>query len=164
MKEISLTQGQFTIVDDWWYDYLMQWRWSATWNRCTNSFYAVRREGKQPRQKAILMHRVIMNTPIGMQCDHIYHKTLDNRESELRNVTRSQNLMNKSLHSNNVLGVRGVAKTANGKYTARLMCDGVNVLNKTFPGLDDAIKARLEAEKKYFGDFAYSNVQSGQLP
>lgn len=155
MKEIPITQGQSTIVDDWWYDYLMQWKWFAMWNKCTNSFYAVRREGKQPHQKAILMHRVIMNTPDGMQCDHIHHNTLDNRESELRNATRAQNMRNKSLQSNNELRMRGIRRRASGNYMVRLMFEGVTVLNKTFPNLDDAIKARLDAERKYFGEFAY---------
>jgi hypothetical protein len=29
MKLIPLTQEQFAQVDNWWYDYLMQWKWYA---------------------------------------------------------------------------------------------------------------------------------------
>lgn len=155
MKEIKLTRGQVAIVDDWNYDFLMQWKWFAMWNPCTKSFYATRREGKNP-QRAVLMHRVIMKTPDGMQCDHIHHNTLDNRESELRNVTRPQNMMNKSLQKNNELGVRGIRyRKQYGGYCARLMCNGKTVLNKTFPTLEEAIQARLQAENEYFGEYAY---------
>ena len=144
MKKIPLTQGQEAIVDDWWFDYLMQWKWRAQWNAGTESFYAVRGAN-------IRMHRVIMKTPKGMICDHIHHDTLDNREKELRNVTMSQSMMNKRVRKNSRTGIIGVTIF----YHATLSFEGKRVLDSKFRNLDDAIKARLEAEKKYFGEYMY---------
>ena len=152
MKHIELTKKQVAIVDDWWYDYLNQWNWSAVWDQCTKSFYAVRIE----KGKRITMHRVVAMTPKGMICDHIHHNTLDNREKELRNVTSAQSNINRGITIKNKLGVKGVSKHKNRKgFMAELTFQGERVLYKYFLDLNKAIKARREAEKRYFGDFAY---------
>lgn len=160
MKTIPLTKNQVAIVDDHWYDFLNQWKWKAIWNVDTKSYYAARDKwnSKLKKAKSIYMHRVIANTPKGMICDHIYHDTLDNREAGLRNVTPGQSNMNMRLRKDNRLGIRGVRKTDCGSYTARLICAGKKVLQKNFNNLEDAVRARKEAERKYFGDFATPDI------
>lgn len=81
MKQISLTQGKFAIVDDEDFDFLSQFRWH----------YA---EGYASKAPHIRMHRLLMNTPEGYLTDHINNNTLDNRRSNLRVVSPSQNSMN----------------------------------------------------------------------
>lgn len=154
MKAIPLTQGQFAIVDDYWFDYLSQWKWRAVWCKDIESYYAVRtsKEGK-----TIYMHRIVAKTPQGMVCDHIHHKTLDNRECELRNVTPLQSNMNVKLRKDNQLGIKGVQKTAFGRYTARLAMGGKSLLHKNFPTLAEAMDARKNAERTYFGVFAHQD-------
>jgi hypothetical protein len=152
MKEIELTQGQVAIVDDWWFDYLSQWKWYADWCKNTQSFRACRME----KRKCIRMHRVVAKTPDGMICDHIHHNTLDNRESELRNVSPSQSVINTKTRSDNKLGIRGVCKCKYG-YRAQMCFAGEKVLNGTFKTINEAIGARLDAEKKYFGEYSYSS-------
>lgn len=154
MKEIPLTQNQFAIVDDgYWFDYLNQWKWQARWAENTQSYYAIRSEGWRDNKKTILMSRVVAQTPDGMICDHINHNTLDNRESELRNVTPMQSNMNRKVFKNNKLGVKGVSKKGN-IYNARLSFQGKDVLDKNYPTIEEAIQARKEAEEKYFGIFS----------
>jgi hypothetical protein len=92
MKLISLTQGKFAQVDDWNYDWLMQWKWYANKNRDT--YYAVRKCKINGKESAILMHREIMGTPIELVVDHINHDGLNNMEYNLRNCTESQNQRN----------------------------------------------------------------------
>jgi len=92
MKLIPLTQGQSAMIDDWNYDWLMQWKWYA--NKSRGTYYAVRHEKINDRVVAILMHREIMATPKGMVVDHINHDGLNNLESNLRNCTESQNQRN----------------------------------------------------------------------
>lgn len=158
MKQIPLTQNQFAIVDDHWFDYLNQWKWLARWSKFTKSFYAVRWEGKGQDRKTIRMHRVIMNTPDRMLCDHVNHDTLLNTEENLRNVTKAQNNINRKIPTNNTTGVAGVfIRGDNGQYRAMLRFQGERVLNKTFVKFEDAVQARQEAEKKYFGEYANQN-------
>lgn len=45
------------------------------------------------------MHRVIMKAPVGQLVDHTNHNQLDNRKSNLRFATRSQNMMNRFKNS-----------------------------------------------------------------
>lgn len=154
MKLIPLTQGQFAIVDDHWYDYLMQWSWFAHWDEHSQGYYAKRTEYR-PCQRTVSMHRVVAQTPEGMICDHIHHKTLDNREEELRNVTPSQSNINRRIQKNNHTGIPGVRVPSRGPgFMANLTYRGKVVLNKTFKTIEEATQARKEAEKKYFGEFA----------
>lgn len=51
--------------------------------------------GGNPSQR---MHRVIMDTPKGMVVDHLNHVRWDNRKSNLRNCTVSENAKNKITH------------------------------------------------------------------
>ena len=57
MKRISLTQGQFTIVDNKNYEWLNQWKWCAAWSRSNQSFYATRSTNKNGKQRKIYMAR-----------------------------------------------------------------------------------------------------------
>jgi hypothetical protein len=70
--------------------------------------YAITREG-------IKMHRIIMNPPKNMVVDHINHDKLDNREENLRIVTRQVNARNRKK-------VTGVFKRNDtGKWQAQIM-------------------------------------------
>lgn len=92
MKEIKLTKGFSTLVDDEDYDYLMQWKWFA--RKSKNKYYASRSIRINKKQFMIQMARVIMNTPNGMEPDHYNHNTLDNQRSNLLNCTHQENCKN----------------------------------------------------------------------
>jgi hypothetical protein len=91
---VPLTQGQYALVDAEDVLYLAQWSWCAAWSEITQSFYAVT-QIRDGGKSSIGMHRLLLNTPAGMQGDHIHHQTLDNRRSQIRTVTPQQNLMNR---------------------------------------------------------------------
>jgi hypothetical protein len=153
VKEIQLTQGQVALVSDHWFDYLNQFNWYAGWNAHIKGYYAYRTIGKRPNRKKITMHSVVAQTPKGMLCDHINHKTLDNQEENLRNTTYSQSNMNRRAAYKNRFGIAGISQYYTG-YTACLYVNKKRVLNKTFPTLQEAINARKTAEREYFGEFA----------
>lgn len=95
MKEIPLTQGRVTIVDDEDYEWLIQWKWHAQKGRHT--FYAQRKITlSDGRQSSISMHRQILGLGFDdpRQGDHINHNGLDNRWANLRIVTQQENQWN----------------------------------------------------------------------
>jgi len=95
----------------------------------------------------IMIHRLIMNTPKELFIDHINHDTVDNRKQNLRNVTLSQNFMNKNSS--------GVYYNKGSKiWEARLMKNGVNYI-KGFKTYIQAKKHRNFLEEKHFKEFKY---------
>ena len=66
-----------------------------------------------------------------------------------------QNNMNKSVRSDNTTGITGVRfDRQRMKWVAYLQTDKKIKYNKRFDNKEDAIRARLKAEKEYFGEFA----------
>ena len=152
-KEIALPKNQVALVDDWNYEWLSEYVWYIRWDRCTNGFYAQRTEGtKRASRFVVYMAREIMKTPKGMFCDHINHNTLDNREVNLRNVTRSQNGMNRYVQSNNKLGEKNISRHGSG-FEVRIKVKGTVLFDKTFRTLEDAVIARDRAIQKYHGEY-----------
>lgn len=113
----------------------------------------------------ILLHRLIMNCDNNnLYIDHIHgNKTRnDNRKSNLRIATPSQNMMNKPLLKNNTSGITGVSwNKRKGKWESYITIDNKRKGLGYFTNFDDAIEARKAAEKKYFGEYSYDNSMKG---
>lgn len=109
----------------------------------------------------VLLHRYIMNCPPNYEVDHIKSDAkYDNRKSNLRIATQSQNRMNCKLRSNNKSGVTGVNwHKAYNKWKARITKDGKEIHLGYFENLNDAIEARKQAEQIMFGEWSYDNSQ-----
>jgi len=95
MKKIPVTKGKFALVDDKYYDELSTYRWHL------GGGYARRRvkvsETKYPDRKFINMEHQIMgegHIPYKIVVDHINRDKLDNRRSNLRFATKSENAVN----------------------------------------------------------------------
>lgn len=103
------------------------------------------------------MHRLLMNCiDVNLVVDHINHITYDNRKDNLRICTLSQNGMNKKVLSSNVSGINGVTfDTSKNKWRARITVDHRIINLGHFTNKTEAINARKEAEKKYFGVYSY---------
>ena len=160
MKKIELTQNQYALVDDEDFDKLNQYKWCAQYSSGVESFYAVRGEN----QKILLMHRIIMNTPRGMQTDHINHNTLDNRKENLRICTGSQNQMNLIKHKKATSNYKGVTivkkmyKNTIYKYWYARICVNRKVIELGyFRNEIQAVKAYNKKAKELFGEYALLN-------
>ncbi len=90
--KVPLTQGRFARVDPEDYPWLSQFRWCC--KNGTRNVYAVRNVTIDGKSTRIYMHRLIMNTPDHLVCDHINHDSLDNRKANMRNCTIQQNNAN----------------------------------------------------------------------
>lgn len=104
--------------------------------------------------KEVLLHRFLINAPDDKIVDHINRDPLDNRKSNLRLCETIENARNKSLNRKNTSGVMGVSQLKDGTWTAYIMMYGEN--EHLYRGLskEDAIKARLLAEKRLYKEFA----------
>lgn len=106
----------------------------------------------------ILLHKQIMS---GEYIDHINHNKQDNRKSNLRVVTASQNNMNATKRIDNTSGVTGVSwHKGLGLWRARINVNSKEISLGCFNKFDDAVKARKDAEEKYFGEYSYDNSKS----
>ena len=87
--------------------------------------------------------------------DHINSDTFDNHKGNFRQCSQQQNVFNSKLARNNNSGVMGVSwHTQSGKWRARIMLNRHEINLGLYNDFDNAAKARLEAEKKYFKEFA----------
>ena len=161
MKEIPLSQGMVTLVDDADYEELSQHKWCAVAGGFT--FYARRYVGRIPgKRKTIIMHREILKPRLGYVTDHINGNGLDNQRINLREVTQRQNCMNRK-------GTKGTSKYKGVSWSRRdkvwrvqIKVDGLSIALGTFRNEEAAAKAYDEAARKHQGEFAYPNFEESQ--
>lgn len=131
------------------------------WYEESNGY--IRSSGKT-KEDRFHLHRLIMGFPDGMNIDHINHNTFDNKKSNLRVVTTSQNAMNHILSARNTSGTTGVVWMKNrNNWKAEIKINGETIYLGSFDEFDDAEKARNEAEEKYFGEYSYNNSMKAEI-
>lgn len=149
MKKIKLTQNKYALVDDEDFERVNQYKW-----HCSACGYAMCRKGKH----LIYMHHSILDIPKGMFVDHINRNGLDNRKSNLRIVTHSQNMINRKFQKNNKSGVTGIRWNKKDKrWIAQIRFDCKLLYLGSYTNKKDAIKVRRDAEKKYHGEYKRAN-------
>jgi hypothetical protein len=99
-------------------------------------------------------HRAIWAIVYGewppMHIDHINRNPQDNRIENLRMVTKQENAKNTKVRADNASGSHGVSwEKARRKWRAYIVVSGVQKWIGRFDKLEDAIKARQDAEDKY---------------
>ena len=84
--------------------------------------------------------------------DHVNGDPADNRIANLRECSSSENVRNIGLRANNQSGTTGVY-AAGKKWGAQIWRHGERIRLGLFDEKEDAVQARLDAEKKYHGEF-----------
>jgi hypothetical protein len=159
MKRIKLGGkyglDKFALVDDEDFDKFNKYKWHST-----KKGYALHTDTSVKPKKNILMHRLIMNCRKGLEVDHIYHNTLDNRKQNLRITTRIQNHQNTIIHKINKSGYKGVTKHKHsGKWESRIKYQGKKLHIGLFTNPRHAALAYDMWAKELFGEYAYLNFQ-----
>lgn len=120
----------------------------------------------------IFLHVLVMGgydeniNPLHLKVDHKNHPPkpkhkVDNRKCNLRFATISENSQNQSLRSDNHSGVTGISYNTNrNKWLVRITVNKKTIFLGEFENFNDAIKARKEAEIKYFGEYRYDAYNS----
>jgi hypothetical protein len=89
------------------------------------------------------------------ELDHRLRISTDNRLSELRPATRSQNAINRGLNKNNTSGAKGVRWNIQAKrWLAFITKDGRKFHLGGFKNFNEAVAARQQTEQRLFGEFA----------
>lgn len=92
------------------------------------------------------------------EMDHRNGDRLDNKLSNLRLATHSQNQRNKKLQKNNTTGVKGVSFTNKGKaYKARIKIRGKLISLGYFTKLHEAESAYVKASRRLFGEYSLAS-------
>lgn len=145
-------------VDDLDFRDISQHRWWIS--RCRDKVYAAARvDGRH----IVRLHRFLVGKP-GLKVDHRNGDGLDNRRSNLRACTNSQNLQNRGRNANNTSGYKGVYLVPAGqnrvktpKWAAGITVGGRSIKLGRFLKKKDAARAYNRAARKYFGQFAILN-------
>lgn len=145
---IPLTNGGFAMVDSEDVEAVssLKWRRQVSGKSC----YAVSKGG-------VLMHRLILRPPKGMQVDHVNGIGLNNTRKNIRICTPAENARNRRFFGNKA-GVKGVVciPLLNGGYSwaASITHQGVHRFLGTFSSKSQAAQAYREAAKKLHAEFA----------
>lgn len=158
MKEIVLSNGMKTLVDDDDYEILSQHRWHAHVhkNKRGTIVYA---ESRRMVKRVVVrqsMHRLIVGAVSGELVDHRDGDGLNNQRANLRKCTRAENGRN-AAKTGGRLGTskfKGVdLHVGTGRWRARVGSLYIGL----FESEEDAARAYDSAAKELFGDFARAN-------
>jgi hypothetical protein len=156
--EVKLSRGMVTIIDATDADVVNKHKWYA--HRGNTTFYARCGGGLQ---KAVLLHRMILEVPHGLYVDHINGDGLDNRRENLRLCTTSQNKHNgrKYRRPGGCSSVfKGVSRVVERNRRIRWRtCVTVNGTKYEMSFDTELSAARMydELAREHFGEFAKTN-------
>lgn len=149
---LVLSRNEMTILDEQDWNLLSPFKWSCVVPNGSHK-YAVRMDGKQ----YVYMHRVIMEATSTQLVDHINGDTLDNRRSNLRFATKSQNSINSS-KSSGVSKFKGVwYRNRKKPWVAEISKDGFKHRLGSYTTEIEAAQAYNKKAVELFGSFAVEN-------
>lgn len=155
VKLIALTLGQVAIVDAKHYERLNERLWQASRRYGTDVFYAKRTTIVDGIVTEIMMHREVLNYDGPLQIDHISGQTLDNRASNLRLASSTENAGNAKLSKRNTSGLKGVTwHSVAKKWMGQISANGVYRYLGLFSTAAKAHEAYMKAAEELFGEFA----------
>lgn len=158
-KEIALKNGKVALVDDDDFERFSGFRWYANGRTGVESVRAsCLIDGLR---KKVLLHRLIMDAKPDQIVDHINCNTLDNRRSNLRFATRSQNMQNSKVRVHSSTGVRNVMPEKNG-YVAIVRFENQR-FRKRFKTIHEASSWATQKRIELHGAFAYDATKDARL-
>lgn len=153
--EIPLTQGLVALIDEADFDLIAARKWYAA--RSTQTSYALNRRDCE----TVSMHRFLLAPAPGQHVDHINGNGLDNRRSNIRLCTPSQNMAN-SRRPKDALRQRGTRKLGNS-WVATVKFQGKAIHAGCFATPEEAARAYDAKARELHGEFARLNYPDGSV-
>lgn len=134
----------------------------VAWTIDTNGYVVGRPSG---HANSIAMHRLIMRSIASTQSftDHKDGNKLDNRRKNLRPCTPKENARNTRLSKNNTSGFKGVRRTENGTWNARITVNRKEIHLGNYKSKEEAAAAYDAAAKIHHLEFASPNEPRVEL-
>lgn len=146
LYDINCIEVARAIIDKDDYDKVKDYKW------CIKEGYVMTR--RKSDRKSIFLHRLIIENSNSEVIDHINGNPLDNRKCNLREATSQQNNFNMTNEGQGNNNRRGTTFNKNsGKWMAYIGVNNKRIHLGYFDTEEEAIKAREEAEIKYFGEY-----------
>jgi hypothetical protein len=162
VRVIPLSRNRVAIIDPEDFPRVGRHPWHAQRGRSGRGrFYAAKTvtvRSQEPRLVQVVpMHEFITGFK---QADHANRNGLDNRRSNLREASNSQNGANKGLSSLNTSGFKGVSAESK-RWRAEVRVNYKSIYLGSFSCREDAARAYDHAAIRYFGEFACTNTSLG---
>lgn len=136
-KEYFFDKEDFDIVDKY------------TWYVGTNGYVTCVND-------ELYMHNIVFPCDDGKIPEHKNNKRNDNRKSNLRPATYIENAHNRDKGKNNTSGFIGVSKDkSRNKFYVTIGNNHKTIHIGRYDNFTDAVKERILAEQKYYGDYMY---------
>jgi hypothetical protein len=152
-REVPLTKGLVAIVDAEDFALVSSHKWYAM-RSYKELFYAARKIRVEGRAVTVLMHRSLLGLRAGdaLEVDHANRNSLDNRRTNIRTCTSSQNKANRVLASSS--GSKGVSwSRERNMWQSHISINGKTQFLGRFHSLEEASLAYRAAAIGKFGEF-----------
>jgi hypothetical protein len=168
---VDLTRGYHAVVDAADAPLVANYSWYALVQRRRDGSPRVYAQASMPRvgakRRRVMLHRLILGLTAAdrFEVDHADGDGLNNKRSNLRVATRSENAANRRVNSNNRLQVKGVCLRPGGKFEANIKVNGELRYLGCFETVEEAAAAYNHAALKRSGDFArLSTIPTSKPP
>lgn len=156
---VPLTRGLFAIIDASMADNVAKYNWQAI--KAPNTNYVSRVSVSKGIRTTISLHRFVMGFPDCKQVDHINGNGLDNRLSNLREASPSQNACNRKRHIKNTSGYKGVSfKKSINRWQCDIKINGKRYYLGVYKTPEEAHSVREKALLDYHGDYGCSYAKT----
>lgn len=153
---VTLTKGYEAVIDVDDIHLVAGYNWTAL--VVPHTVYAYRAGKINGKRKTVYMHRTIMGEPDVMEVDHIDCIGLNNRRSNLRLATHSENCFNRRVQKNNAAGLKGVSWNESGGVWMAFIASNYNQRYLgSFDNPEDAHSAYVAASNVLHGEFGRTN-------
>ena len=130
------------------------------YNKIKDYCWRINKDNYVVTKNGTMFHRIVTECPLNYLVDHKHGERTrnDNRKYNLRICTNLENNKNQKIKLTNTSGTTGVVwNKKNNKWIAQITVNYKNIYLGSFINFEDAVKARKEAEEKYFGEWSYDN-------